>query len=302
MPRLSSDLASAGLAAAAGEAALRPGGRGLGGLRLGGRVQPGPARSMSLAMIRPCGPEPLSVGQVDALLLGQAGGPGDLRISGQRRSPLRPLRGHLPLRGRIEERHLLPFPPWGKWRRSRRWGLGAAIGLRRRLGARICLAFARLVLTLVAGGAGIVRTRAGDNVLALRRLRAVPEEAAAGDALAAPSPFSRAMGVLTFTPFGPLGHQDGVHHALVHRLHLHGGLVGLDLGDDVAGGDGVAGLHVPLGEHALLHGGREGGHEDVGHRGSLAPQRQARLRWARLGPWASQSRPSKGSVRRSSVA
>ena len=32
-----------------------------------------------------------------------------------------------------------------------------------------------------------------------------------------------------------------------------------------AGGDLVAGLHVPLGQPALLHGRRQRGHQDVGH-------------------------------------
>ena len=65
---------------------------------------------------------------------------------------------------------------------------------------------------------------------------------------------------------GPLGHQDGLDDAFVDRLDLHGRLVGLDLGDDVAGADDIAGLDEPLGEGPLLHGGREGGHEDVAHR------------------------------------
>jgi hypothetical protein len=53
---------------------------------------------------------------------------------------------------------------------------------------------------------------------------------------------------------GSLGHQDLGHNAFVDRLEFHRGLVGLDLGDDGPGGDGVAFLHQPFGERALLHG------------------------------------------------
>ena len=59
-------------------------------------------------------------------------------------------------------------------------------------------------------------------------------------------------------------HHDLGEHALIDRLDLHRRLVGLDLGDHIAGLDGVALLLQPFGEIALLHRGREGGHEDVG--------------------------------------
>ena len=63
-----------------------------------------------------------------------------------------------------------------------------------------------------------------------------------------------------------LGHEDLGDRALVDRLDLHGRLVGLDLGDDVAGLDLVAFLLQPLGEVALLHRRRKSGHQDVdGH-------------------------------------
>ncbi len=68
---------------------------------------------------------------------------------------------------------------------------------------------------------------------------------------------------------GPLGHQERLDHALVDRLDLHGRLVGLDLGDHVAGPHRIADLHVPLGERALLHGGRQGRHQHVGHPASF---------------------------------
>jgi hypothetical protein len=42
---------------------------------------------------------------------------------------------------------------------------------------------------------------------------------------------------LTFTPSGALGDENAPDPALVARLELHGGLVGLDLGHHVAGLD-----------------------------------------------------------------
>ena len=60
-----------------------------------------------------------------------------------------------------------------------------------------------------------------------------------------------------------LGHQDLGDRALVDRLDLHGRLVGLDLGDHVAGLDLVAFLLEPLGKVALFHRGRQRGHQDV---------------------------------------
>jgi hypothetical protein len=57
--------------------------------------------------------------------------------------------------------------------------------------------------------------------------------------------------------------QDGLDHAFVDGFDFHRRLVGFDLGDHVAGLDGVTHLHVPLGEGSLFHGGRQGGHQDV---------------------------------------
>ena len=106
---------------------------------------------------------------------------------------------------------------------------------------------------------------AGGPARRSRRLRG----AAAGAAPLAPPPLSRAIGVLTLTAFGPFRNQDGLDHALVHRLHLHGRLVGLDLGDDVAGLHRVSHLHQPLGQSALLHGRRQSRHQNVGHEASF---------------------------------
>ena len=60
---------------------------------------------------------------------------------------------------------------------------------------------------------------------------------------------------------GAFGDQNLADRALVDRLDLHGRLVGLDLGDYVAGLDRVALALEPLGEIALLHRGRQRGHQ-----------------------------------------
>ncbi len=74
---------------------------------------------------------------------------------------------------------------------------------------------------------------------------------------------------------GAFGHEDFSERALVDRLDFHRGLVGLDLGDHVAGLHFLALVLHPLGEVALLHRGRERRHQDFdGHRRPLnAPRR-----------------------------
>ena len=65
---------------------------------------------------------------------------------------------------------------------------------------------------------------------------------------------------------GAFRHHDLGHDAVIDGLVFHGRLVGLDLGDHIAGLDRVALFLEPLGEIALLHGGRQRRHEDVdGH-------------------------------------
>ena len=66
---------------------------------------------------------------------------------------------------------------------------------------------------------------------------------------------------------GAFRHQNLRQRALVDRFHFHGRLVGLDLGDHVAGLDRVAFLLEPLGEIALLHRRRQRGHSDVDRHG-----------------------------------
>ena len=92
--------------------------------------------------------------------------------------------------------------------------------------------------------------------------------AAFNPALSSPSARSRAITAFTFTPWAPSA-PPLAHDALVHRLHFHSRLIGLDLSDDVAGLDGVADLLVPLGEIALGHGRRERGHQDLDGHGSF---------------------------------
>ena len=72
---------------------------------------------------------------------------------------------------------------------------------------------------------------------------------------------------------GAFRHDDLGQRALVDRLDLHRGLVGLDLGDHVAGLHLLAFLLQPLGEIALLHRGRERGHQDVDRHVWLSAQR-----------------------------
>ena len=76
---------------------------------------------------------------------------------------------------------------------------------------------------------------------------------------------------------GAFRHHDLGDRALVDRLDLHGRLVGLDLGDDVAGLDLVALLLQPLGEVALLHRGRQRRHEDVDRHGVSASSVSRRI-------------------------
>ena len=61
---------------------------------------------------------------------------------------------------------------------------------------------------------------------------------------------------------GACGNENLRHLALVDRLDLHRRLVGLDLGDDVTGLDGLALADQPFGQRALLHGGRQRRHQN----------------------------------------
>ena len=76
----------------------------------------------------------------------------------------------------------------------------------------------------------------------------------------------------------PLRHHDLGERALVDRLVFHRGLVGLDLGDHIAGLDLVALLLQPARKIALLHRRRQCRHEDVGGHLSSAGLADPRLR------------------------
>ena len=80
---------------------------------------------------------------------------------------------------------------------------------------------------------------------------------------------------------GAFRHHDLGERALVDRLDLHRGLVGLDLGDHVAGLHLLAFLLQPLGEIALLHRGRQRGHQDVDRHGVSSARWWCRDRSAR---------------------
>ncbi len=62
---------------------------------------------------------------------------------------------------------------------------------------------------------------------------------------------------------GAGGDQDLADHTFVDGFDFHRRLVGFDFGDHVAGLDGVTLVLDPLGERALLHGRRQGGHENL---------------------------------------
>ena len=75
--------------------------------------------------------------------------------------------------------------------------------------------------------------------------------------------------------FGAFLDKDGGELALIHRLDLHGRLIGLDLGDDVAGLDLLADLLEPAGELALGHRRTEGRHQDLRRHGAQASTRMS---------------------------
>ena len=51
-----------------------------------------------------------------------------------------------------------------------------------------------------------------------------------------------------------LGVFNFAHGAFIHRFHFHGGFVGFNLGDDIAGGHAVAFIDQPFGECSFFHG------------------------------------------------
>ncbi|MGY4504782.1 hypothetical protein ACVWYH_008739 [Bradyrhizobium sp. GM24.11] len=126
-----------------------------------------------------------------------------------------------------------------------RIGLGDRLRCRRSLG--------RWCLGLCSGG------RSGFRRLLLlgwrRRFRKISRALAVGE--------NRRNRRVDGNVGGALGDQDLAECALIGRLDLHGGLVGLDLGDYVAGLDRLALFFQPFGEVALFHRGRQRGHQHL---------------------------------------
>ena len=167
--------------------------------------------------------------------------------------------------------------PWRGAGRAARRRRALAVGLRggRRRGgaARSCMR--RSCSGLRRG------CRCGCGCGAAAALAASPQAPRRAAALASsPSPASTAISCVDRHVLRALRHDDLRERALVDRLDFHGRLVGLDLGDHVAGLDLVAFLLQPLGEVALLHRRRERGHEDV-DRHRQCP-RSSSARWCRM--------------------
>jgi hypothetical protein len=74
----------------------------------------------------------------------------------------------------------------------------------------------------------------------------------------------RGDGRIDLHALGAFGNEYLADNAFIDGLEFHRGLVGFDLGQEGAGLDDVAFLDQPFGQLALLHGGRQGGHENLG--------------------------------------
>ena len=125
----------------------------------------------------------------------------------------------------------------------------------------------------VGAGSAFLSPVAGGHRLRRRRCR---RRAAAGFAAGlasatssalSPSPTRSGDRRVDLDVLGAFRDQDLAQRALVHRLEFHRRLVGLDLGDDVAGLDRVTFLLQPFGELALFHGGRKRRHQNVDRHG-----------------------------------
>jgi hypothetical protein len=94
-----------------------------------------------------------------------------------------------------------------------------------------------------------------------------------------------------FYVIGALGDQDRGNRAFIHGFEFHRRLVGLDLGEDVAGLHGVAFLDQPLGEGALFHRGRQRRHLELNrHLSTSPPARRYTIRPDRVPASARQNR------------
>ena len=70
--------------------------------------------------------------------------------------------------------------------------------------------------------------------------------------------------VVDLHTFSAFRHHDLADDPFIDSLEFHGGFVRLDLGQNIAGRNGITFLHEPLGQRAFFHGGREGGHQNFG--------------------------------------
>ncbi len=157
-----------------------------------------------------------------------------------------------------------------RWRPSSRSATGAAAG---------------------AGGLGAGAGLAATGVFA----------GAWAGAAAPPLPPISAIGVLTATPSVPSGTRMLDKRAFVHRLNLHRRLVGLDLGDHVAGLHVVSHGLQPTGKLALGHGRRQSRHQDLGaHDLNPPPGCRSTIRTnpARGWPGRNRRRPARCASRR----
>ena len=89
------------------------------------------------------------------------------------------------------------------------------------------------------------------------------EAASTAAEASSPSPSNTAMGALTFTPSLPSATKILPSTPLVDGFKFHRRLVGLDLGQQVTGADGIALLHQPFHQIALLHCGGERRHQNL---------------------------------------
>ncbi len=95
---------------------------------------------------------------------------------------------------------------------------------------------------------------------------------------------------------GAFRDENLAQSTFVHRLELHGRLVGLDLGDHIARLDRVTFLLQPLGKLALFHRGRKRRHQNVNRHG-LSSSGAGVARWRSGRIWLFCSRRARASRR-----
>ncbi len=81
---------------------------------------------------------------------------------------------------------------------------------------------------------------------------------------------------------GAFGNKNSAEPSVLGHLDFHRRLIGLDFGDNVAGAHVIALAHEPLGERALLHGGRKLRHKDFSRHQAVARDLKSRSRRCRV--------------------